>query len=158
MNAIDTLSARFEIADLKARYFRLMDTKRWRDYGALFLEDTVFDVTDAFGEGDSLPAAVSEPVIGRDAIVAYVSQGLHDRVRSAHAGLMPEIEVLSGTRARGIWAMEDRVWLPDGPIALMHGFGHYHETYTRRDGRWHIQTLKLTRIRVDLIARAGANT
>ena len=54
--------------------------------------------------------------------------------------------------------MEDRVWLPDGPVAQMHGWGHYHETYTRHDGRWHIQTLKITRIRLEIEPRQTAAT
>jgi hypothetical protein len=31
----------------------------------------------------------------------------------------------------------------------MHGWGHYHETYVKGDGGWRIQTLTLTRLRVD---------
>ncbi|QCP50373.1 nuclear transport factor 2 family protein [Trinickia violacea] len=158
MNSLDTLRWADEIRELKARYFRLMDAKCWDDYATLFLDDSVFDVSEAFndpesGEASGMAAAVSEPIIGQDAIVAYVSRGLNARVRSFHIGFMPEIEILSETRARAVWAMEDRVWLPDSPVAQMHGWGHYHETYTRRDGRWHIQTLKITRIRVEFVPR-----
>jgi hypothetical protein len=32
----------------------------------------------------------------------------------------------------------------------MHGYGHYHETYEKTDGRWRISSLKLTRLRVDV--------
>lgn len=161
MDLIDALRWTQEICELKARYFRLLDTKRWDDYSALFLDDSVFDVSEAFkdpsgADGSSLAAAVREPLVGRDAIVAYVSRGLDTRVRSVHAGFMPEIEILSETAARAVWAMEDRVWLSDGPVALMHGWGHYHETYKRRDGRWHIQTLRITRIRLELVARQAA--
>ena len=31
----------------------------------------------------------------------------------------------------------------------MHGYGHYHETYEKLDGRWLIKTIALTRLRVD---------
>ena len=150
-----------EIRELKARYFRFMDTKRWDDFATLFLHDSVFDVGEAFkdpggADASGLEAAIREPIVGRDAIVAYVSRGLDARVRSFHAGFMPEIEILSEDCARAVWSMEDRVWLPDGPVALMHGWGHYHETYTRRDGRWHIQTLKITRIRLEVVPRPAA--
>lgn len=159
MNPIDVLHWTEEIRELKARYFRLMDTKCWSDFATLFLDDSVFDVSEAFNDpggadGSNLQAAESEPIIGRDAIVAYVSRGLNARVRSFHAGFTPEIEIVPEHRARAVWPMEDRVWLPDGPIALMHGWGHYHETYTRRQGRWHIQTLKITRIRLELLPRS----
>jgi hypothetical protein len=162
MNPIDVLRWTEEVRELKARYFRLMDTKLWGDYATLFLDDSVFDVSEAFNgpggvDASSLEAAVHEPIIGRDAIVAYVSHGLNARVCSFHAGFMPEIEILSGTAARAVWPMEDRLWLMDGPVALMHGWGHYQETYTRCDGRWHIQTLKLTRIWLELTAREPAN-
>jgi hypothetical protein len=161
MNPTDSLRFAEEIRELKARYFRLMDTKRWEDYATLFLDDSLFDVTEAFKDpggtdGSGLEAAVREPIVGRDAIVAYVSRGLDTRVRSFHVGFMPEIEILSETRARAVWAMEDRVWLADGPTSMMHGWGHYHETYTRRDGRWHIQTLKITRLRLELVPRQAA--
>ena len=158
MDAIDKLRWTEEIRALKARYFRLQDTKQWQRYAELFLEDTVFDVTEAFSDPGSpavgnLAAAVQKPIIGRKAIVDYVSRGLNERVHSFHEGFMPEIEILSQVGARAVWPMEDRVWLADGPVALMHGWGHYHETYTRSDERWHIQSLRLTRIRLELTAR-----
>jgi hypothetical protein len=33
---------------------------------------------------------------------------------------------------------------------LVQGFGHYHETYTRKDGQWRIASLKLTRLYVSM--------
>ena len=67
------------------------------------------------------------------------------RVQSVHHGHCPEIEVLSDTEARGIWAMEDIVEFTDGTL---HGYGHYHETYRKEGGEWRIATLHLTRIRL----------
>jgi hypothetical protein len=49
--------------------------------------------------------------------------------------------------------MEDMLRWAEGsaaPIKTLHGYGHYTETYERVDGRWHIKTLKLTRLRVDI--------
>ena len=140
-----------EIRALKARYFRLQDNKSWAEYRELFLDDSLFDATEALtdpvdGGGDALPARMAEPIIGRDAIVAYVSGGLNDAVRSFHEGFMAEIEILSEDSARAVWPMEDRVWSGAG---LMHGFGYYHETYRRIDGCWYIRTLKITRIKVE---------
>jgi hypothetical protein len=51
-------------------------------------------------DGSSLNAAAREPIVGRDAIMAYVSRGLGTRLRSAHAGFMPEIEFQSETSAK----------------------------------------------------------
>lgn len=32
----------------------------------------------------------------------------------------------------------------------MHGDGHYHETYAKIGAAWKIQTIRLTRLRVDV--------
>lgn len=45
--------------------------------------------------------------------------------------------------ATGIWAMEDLLIFADG--SELHGAGHYHETYAKRDGCWRIKSLHLTR-------------
>jgi len=47
--------------------------------------------------------------------------------------------------------MEDTLRWPEGaPIRGLHGFGHYHESYVKRDDRWFIAATKLTRLRVDV--------
>ena len=62
---------------------------------------------------------------------------------TCHQGHMPEIELIDSDHARGIWSMTDRV---DHPNYLLIGYGHYHEEYVKRDGRWQIRHLKLTRL------------
>ena len=74
-----------------------------------------------------------------------------DGVTSVHHGHMPEIELVSPTEAVGVWAMEDLLWWPEGsPIRHLHGFGHYHERYTKVDDRWVISAMRLSRIRRDI--------
>ena len=132
------LSAIGEISQLKARYLRFVDLKLWHNLKALFTPDaTLF-----FPEGQDTP-------LPRDAAIAMIAQALEGSI-SVHHGHMPDIEI-SGDRAHGIWAMEDRiVWPSDRPSVLgletLHGFGHYHEDYVLRDGRWLIETLKVTRL------------
>ena len=53
------------------------------------------------------------------------------------------------TTARGVWALQDVVRLAPG-VSLV-GYGHYHETYERVDGRWLITSSKLTRLREDIV-------
>ncbi len=66
-------------------------------------------------------------------------------------GHMPEIELTSPTTATGIWAMEDHLSFPAGAqLAELHGYGHYHETYTKVDGTWRIATTRLARLRLDM--------
>ena len=60
----------------------------------------------------------------------------------------PEIELTSATTATGVWALEDVVRLAPG--LNLKGYGHYHETYEKIDGRWYIKSSKLTRLREDL--------
>ncbi len=125
-----------EIKQLKARYFRLMDTKDWEAYADVFTEDC------SMANGPAEEA----PVQGRDAIVAYVSAALA-QLHTCHHGHMPEIEFTGDATARGIWAMYDQL---RGPGFEVDGWGHYHETYRRgADGRWRIESTRLTRLRVE---------
>lgn len=137
-----------EISRLKARYFRFVDTKQWADLTALFTPDaTLF-----FPEAQDAP-------LPRDAAIAMIAKALEGGI-SVHHGHMPDIEIVSADRAHG-WAMEDRLfWPSDRPSVLgletLHGYGHYHEDYVRRDGRWLIERLKVTRLWARAIAPARA--
>ena len=131
------------IKNLKARYYRCMDTKQWDGWNEVFAVDATLDTREEAPDLDI--------VVGRENIIAFVS-GVLEGVTTCHHGHMPEIELTSETTATGIWAMEDHLWVSEGnplPYRSLHGFGHYHETYEKVDGRWYIKTLKLTRIRVD---------
>ena len=134
-----------EIKQLKARYFRYLDTKDWTGIESLFTTDAqaVYNVVDESGLG-----TLNEPVVGASEIAAFIRRGVESLV-TIHHGHMPEIELISPTTARGIWAMEDILQTPEDSVDVVHGFGHYHETYERTDGEWRIKTLRLTRLRVD---------
>lgn len=124
------------IKQLKARYFRLMDTKDWDGFGDVFAPDVEID-TSVDGGG---------VIRGRDEFVTFL-RGVIGDVVTVHHGHMPEITVTSPTTATGIWALEDQLWWPEGaPLRHMHGFGHYHETYEKTDTGWRIKTLRLTRL------------
>ena len=49
----DDLSELEAIKQLKALYFRLMDTKRWDEWGDVFSEDAEIDVSDDTPDGHS---------------------------------------------------------------------------------------------------------
>jgi hypothetical protein len=139
VNEMDDIEA---IKQLKARYFRLMDTKDWGGFRALFAPDVVVDVS-ADGGG------VFE---GIDEFIAMLVPTLQ-HVVTVHHGHMPEIELSSSTTATGIWAMEDRLrFPPETGLAELHGAGHYHETYEKIGSAWHIASLRLTRLRLDVTA------
>lgn len=134
MTTLDDIEA---IKQLKARYFRTMDTKDWTAMRLVFADDVVVDTTDAGGS----------VVTGADEFVAFLRNVIGDVV-TVHHGHMPEIEITSPTTATGIWAMEDMVRMAND--TEMHGYGHYHETYEKADGHWRIKSLTLTRLRVDM--------
>jgi len=130
------------IKQLKARYFRTMDTKDWDAMRKVFAADVVVDTTSSGGN----------VVEGAEEFIAFLRAALQDVV-TVHHGHMPEIELTSATTAKGIWAMEDHLKWPNG--REMHGYGHYHETYELVDAGWRIKTLTLTRLRVDVSGPSG---
>jgi uncharacterized protein (TIGR02246 family) len=127
------------IKQLKARYFRTMDTKDWAGMRRVFCDDVVMD-TEESGGG---------VVTGADAFMEFLEPTLRDVV-TVHHGHMPEIELTSATTAQGVWAMEDMLRWPDG--SELHGYGHYTETYENVDGAWRIRSSRLTRLRMDFTA------
>ena len=144
MEPIERLVAMEEIRLLKARYFRLLDMKQWDEFETLFAPDATFDMRDAAGARDDGALRTGAPAIAafvRDAVAGMVT---------VHHGHMPEIDVLSDHAASGIWAMEDVLrWTTDADgTQVLHGYGHYHDTYARVGGRWLIQSSRLSRLSV----------
>jgi SnoaL-like domain len=129
------------IRQLKARYFRTMDTKDWDGMRQVFTDGVVMDTSEA---GGSL-------ITGADEFMAFLSETLAEVV-TVHHGHMPEIDVTGPTTATGIWALQDLLIWPSGLRLL--GFGHYHETYEKipgesAAGEWRIASSKLTRLHMD---------
>ncbi|CAN5309809.1 nuclear transport factor 2 family protein [soil metagenome] len=133
-----------QISQLKARYFYHLDAKQWDDYGMVFAQDAVLDVT---GEYPDAPDPSLYIVTGRAAIARFVGAAVEGIV-TVHHGHMPIITLHDDANASGIWAMEDNLFMADG--ARMTGFGHYHEEYRRLDGSWFITRCRLTRLRIVL--------
>ena len=129
------------IKQLKARYFRTMDTKDWDGMRQMFTDDVVIDTTESGGD----------VVGGADAFIAFLQEAIGDAV-TVHQGHMPEIELTSATTATGIWALHDIVIWPSG--IRLDGYGHYHETYEKVDGDWRIASSKLTRLHTDFATPA----
>ena len=121
------------IKQLKARYFRTMDTKDWDGMRQVFTDGVVMDTSESGGG----------VVTGADEFMAFLRDVLADAV-TVHHGHMPEITLTSDTTATGVWAMEDTIRWPDG--TKLHGFGHYHETYEKQDAGWRIKTMTITRL------------
>lgn len=145
MNDIERLLAIEEIKRLKARYFYAFDHKDWTMWREqVFAPDGRLEVPEA-----------DFAVEGIDTMIAWLIQQAADQV-SVHHGHTPDIEILSDTTAKGVWAMEDRLYRSkehplNGDVSYLHGFGHYHETYVKLDRGWRIQSTRLTRLRVEAV-------
>ena len=133
---MERLEDRESIKELKARYFRLMDTQDWAPWAGLFTPDAEMQTTPTEGER----------FVGRVEIVEKVS-GVLTGCTTAHHGHMPEIAFSGEHAATGIWAMFDFV---DMPQLVLRGFGHYHDRYRREDGVWRIAETRLTRLHLDI--------
>jgi hypothetical protein len=122
MQTAEALADIEAIKQLKAKYFRCMDTKDWSGFRNLFTPDAVFDVRGALEPPRPNATYDEPPVVGIEAIV---------------------------NEASGVWAMSD-ILIPSAgvPFGQFRGFGHYHETYRKVSGEWRIATLRLTRLLV----------
>ena len=147
----ERLADREALQELKASYFRYLDTKQWAAWRELFTDDMVF-----YSDSAPVPTETAPMTTGGDDFVEMVSSVLADAV-TVHQGHMPEIRFVDDANARGIWAMFDWVDSSGAAGTSMQGFGHYHEHYVKGDdGRWRIRELHLTRLRTDLTAGTGA--
>src|SRR6185369_8657296 len=134
-----------QIRLLKARYFRLLDTKQWDEWKDCFTEDLAITVEMSRGEPGK-PGEVHEQPQGREAFVAALRVTLAE-APTVHHGHMPEITLTGPDTATGIWAMADIVAFVGGPT--MYGYGHYNEHDRKEGGRWRLERLHLTRLKVD---------
>lgn len=137
-----------EIKQLKARYFRCMDTKDFVGLRTVFADDAMFDASCSLSIEPTEDAA-QWVHSGGDAIAAFVEAAVAP-LRTVHHGHGHEIELLSETEARGVIAMEDQIWDASGTTPVLHGMGHYHETYRKEAGQWRIVTSRISRLHIIL--------
>jgi hypothetical protein len=155
MDDLERLLAIEEIGQLKARYWRCMDTKDWDGLALVFAPDAVFDLREVDSVRHPLTGEWSPPYAGEEAVhrghaaVLKMIREAVSRLVTVHHGHMGEVEITSATTARAIWAMEDVIRnAPGEPERFMHGFGHYHDTYVRLDRGWAIQATRITRLSI----------
>jgi hypothetical protein len=151
MDKIEQVLATDAITQLKARYFRGVDTCDGDLVRAILAEDCVLDYrgccTDPVTKRDFIPA-MNVVLRGR---VSWRSDGMSRLgIVSVHQGHNFELDFTSDITAKGIWSMTDRLYFPPGgEFSIMTGYGHYHETYERTGPSWVLKTTHITRIRVE---------
>lgn len=116
------------IKQLKARYFRALDSKLWPLMAECLTEDCV-----AKYDGGKYSFN------GREQIVSFFSQYMgNPQLIFMHQGHHPEITIESTTSATGIWYLQDTVINLDNQTTLR-GAGFYHDRYSKINGQWQIQ-------------------
>lgn len=140
------------IKQLKARYFRALDTKDWDAFRGVFTADPQIGPIEN-GFPDYLlalrPPEARAQVTAGTGFDAFIERNrlFIGPLITTHHGHQPEIELTGEDQATGVWAMEDvLVWKKEG--YRLRGTGHYWETYRKLDGEWKIASLKLTRLYV----------
>ena len=122
-----------QIKQLKARYFRLMDQKRWGEFAELF-------TADCEQEWRASPEAPAQAHRGRDAVVGFIRDSL-EGIESTHHGHDPEISITGPATATGVWALFDHC--TRGGEVVFSGAGWYEDEYVKRDGSWRIHRTRL---------------
>lgn len=149
MDLVQQLADIEAIKQLKARYFRLIDTKEFDGLADVFAPDALFDSTEA----------TYDPVKGqypgfekgatwnsREEILEGVKAAMPPALQSVHMGHTPEVEILSATTAKGVQPFNDRLLIPG--VLAANGYGYYYETYEKIDGTWMIKSSVIKRLRV----------
>lgn len=156
MDSLAKLVAIEEIKQLKARYFRLMDTRDFEGMAQVFCRDAVFDCSEGGGVtpvGGTWKGFAAPVTRGREAIMAWIVKSFRE-ISSAHHGHCHEVTIDSETEAHGIIAMEDYLRTLDRETTVLHAAGHYHERYRFEEGAWRIAETKLTRLFSDSFSDA----
>lgn len=118
----DTLE---ELRQLKYRYLRALDLKRWDDFARTLAPDVEASY------GPELRFS------GRDAVVEFMSASLGPAIITVHHCHHPELAVCGDT-ATGSWYLDDKVIVTEHRL-LLTGAAFYDDTYRRDDdGVWQI--------------------
>lgn len=124
------LAALESIRQVKYRYLRCVDLKRWEELAATLTPDATADYgTPALGE----PLRLA----GRDAIVTFLRDSLGTGIITTHFASQPEITIDADT-ASGTWCFEDTVIATEHRV-MIKGAAFYEDRYARgSDGVWRI--------------------
>jgi SnoaL-like domain len=132
------LAALEEIRQLKYRYLRCVDLKRWDEIADVFTADASADYGTHAVRGEL-------SLHGRDQIVGYLRDNLGPEIITVHRCGQPEITI-NGDKATGTWSFEDTV-IARAHRVWIRGAAFYEDSYERgADGRWRISHTGYRRI------------
>lgn len=132
----DQLSDLEEIRQLKARYFRCIDTGAEAELATLFTEDVAVDLK---GGGYRLQ------VNGRGEMVDFIGSSFNSDVIAMHHGHTPEIAFAGPDEAKGTWYLGDRFIDPVRGTDTV-GSSLYHDIYRRTADGWKIAASEYARV------------
>jgi hypothetical protein len=112
-----------DIKQLKYRYLRTLDLKKWDEFVDCFVPEATGDYAGLVFDS-------------RDALVAYMRENMGPSLISMHHVHHPEITV-DGDTARGTWYLEDRVLVPEHSFVL-EGAAFYDDAYMCTPAGWRI--------------------
>jgi hypothetical protein len=151
MTETEKLSAMEDIRQLRAKYWRGVDSHDGALVRSILAEDCVLDyngcMTDPTSGVDHMPV-MNLALEGRDSWQTDNLEG--PRIVTVHTGHQYEIDITSDTTAAGIWYFTDRFFMPEGgPFSRFVGYGRYHETYEKTADGWKLKTTRIERIWVE---------
>ncbi len=112
-----------DIARLKYRYLRSLDTKQWEEFEDCFVPEATGDYNGLVFED-------------RAALVGYMRENLGEGMLTMHQVHHPEIDV-DGDTATGRWYLEDRV-IVEAFKFMLEGGAFYEDRYVRTPAGWRV--------------------
>jgi hypothetical protein len=115
------------IKQLKYRYFRTLDLKRWEEFADCFVPEAT---------GDYAGLVFDD----RASLVAFMAENMGPGLISLHQAHHPEITVDGtdvGATATGTWYLEDKVIVPDLKFVL-EGAAFYDDRYVLTADGWRL--------------------
>lgn len=151
MTETERLAAIEAIRDIRAKYWRGVDTSDGELVRSILAEDCVLDYmgccTDPVSGVDHMPE-MNVVLKGRFSWISDAFEG--PRIVTVHQGHQHEIVVSGKTSAEGIWYFTDRFFVPPGgSFTRLTGYGTYHDTYEKADDGWKLKTTRIERIWVE---------
>ena len=117
------------IKQLKARYFRALDSKDWT-----LMKTCLAEHCTAKYDGGKYSFE------GREGIVQFFSSYMNDpQLIFMHHGHHPEINIINKNEASGIWYLQDIVINLENNTTLR-GAGFYHDEYIKQNDQWLINS------------------